>query len=431
LTARPSGFAGAAVVAAAAIALSVRIAAPARTAAAQTRAADDLSSGLAAESRGSQSTAASRGSHPIAPKGTASSRAQEAEELAAAGKKHLDRGEVDQAIELLSESVARSAENEPPLAWLVLAYARHGDLAFASTYLEMAAQVSQRPPAGGVEPAVYHEIGDRFSAANDLESAVLAWRLYRRSGGSDTAVLSRLDRAGRELSASPGQHSIANDEFTIFADESVSAEDLQRVERTLAYESERQSSLFGLRLPAAQVVILYGGRRYFSLVSIPSWVSGVFDGKIRISVDVSRPLGPEIDAVLAHELAHAFIREGSKGRAPVWLHEGLAQWCSGRRIPRADFRAELGKGRSSIDPTDLEMHSADTRTRTRDAASVRAGYAEALGLVEYLVSVRGEGSVFCLVRDLGEGLDMAEALRREAGMSQGELVAAWRRWAGL
>lgn len=343
--------------------------------------------------------------------------------LAAAGKAHLDRGELAQAIELLSESVARDADDERPAAWLVLAYARRGDFAFGSSYLE---RIAERPPSGPVDPAVYREIGDRFAAANDLDSAVLAWQLYRRSGGTDPVVVSRLDRARRERSASPGQRSIANDTFTIFADESIPAGDLQRVEKTLAREYERESSLFGIPLAGPQVVILYGGRRYFSLVSIPNWVSGVFDGKIRISVDVSRPLGPEIDAVLSHELAHAFIRERSHGRAPVWLHEGLAQWCSGRRIPAGEFRAELG----ARHPLGLaEMEAAPSGPV--DPAKARASYAEALGLIEYLVAARGEGSVFCLVRDLGEGIRVTDALRRETSLSPEELLAAWKVWAGL
>jgi hypothetical protein len=70
-------------------------------------------------------------------------------------------------------------------------------------------------------------------------------------------------------------------------------------------------------------------------------------------------------------------------------------------------------------------------TANFDPQRARANYAEALGLIEYLVQKRGEGSVFCLVRDLGNGADMTEALQREAHMSGSELVAGWKSWAGL
>jgi len=66
-----------------------------------------------------------------------------------------------------------------------------------------------------------------------------------------------------------------------------------------------------------------------------------------------------------------------------------------------------------------------------DPQRARANYAEALGLVEYLIERRGEGSVFCLVRDLGTGDALADALRNEAQMTGAELVAGWKAWAGV
>ncbi|MDQ6894176.1 MAG: hypothetical protein M3167_16045 [Acidobacteriota bacterium] len=347
----------------------------------------------------------------------------ESAELAAIGRVYLLRGDEARAIELLEESVARNPGSDAALGWLILAYVRHGDFEFGRSYLEIA---TSRELAAAPEPAVYREIGERFSAANFLDAAAVAWGLYRRAGGDDALLLARLDRTRRELAASPGQRSIANDAFTIYGDEAISADELARIERDLAAEYERQTSLFGSGLGKPPVVVLHAGRRYFSLVSIPDWVSGVFDGKIRISLDAARGFGPEVATVLSHELAHAFIREISGGRAPGWLHEGLAQWCSGRRIPRAEFRRELAGVRPrTID----EMEGA--LVVSFDPGPARAQYAESLGLVEYLAARRGEGAVFCLVRDLGAGEDLARALRRECGLSTEQLVAGWRAWAGI
>ena len=345
-----------------------------------------------------------------------------AAELAAIGRGYLEAGRLGPAAEVLEETVARFPDDSASLARLVLALARREDFEFARSYLDLAAE---REPAAG-ERELYVEIGNRFSAVHRLDAAALAWDLYRRAGGTDASVLARLGRTQRELSATPGQRSLASDHFTIFGDESVAPADLARIEAALTAEYDRQAALFGADLGSPQVVIIHGGRRYFSLISIPDWVSGVFDGNIRVSLDVSRPYAPETESVLSHELSHAFIRQLSGGRAPSWLHEGLAQWCSGRRIPKSDFRRELGQSRPR---TLAEMEG--NLAANFDPQRARANYAEALGLVEYLVQKRGEGSVFCIVRDLGNGADMAEALRREAQMSGAELVAGWRSWAGL
>ena len=77
------------------------------------------------------------------------------------------------------------------------------------------------------------------------------------------------------------------------------------------------------------------------------------------------------------------------------------------------------------------MSGNSTRMGVSLAVGHWSGAAEALGLIEYLVAARGEGSVFCLVRDLGEGIRVTDALRRETSLSPEELLAAWKVWAGL
>ena len=371
--------------------------------------ADDLDARLAALRRAEES--------PKPP-----SAAEAAAELAKIGRGYLEAGRLGPAIEILEETVARSPADTRSLARLILALTRREDYEFARSYLDTAAE---REPGPG-DAGIYADIGDRMSSAHRVDGAVAAWELYRRSGGADRSVLARLDRARRELSATPGQRSLASDRFTIFGDEAVPLEDLARIEGALSREHDRQAELFGTTLRGPQTVVVHAGHRYFSLISIPDWVSGVFDGKIRVSLDSARGFAPQAESVLSHELAHAFIRQVSSGRAPGWLHEGLAQWCSGRRIPRADFRRELGSTR----PRSLAEMDGNLAAGF-DASKARANYAEALGLVEYLVERRGEGSVFCLVRDLGAGADLPAALAREAQMTPADLVAGWRAWAAL
>ena len=370
---------------------------------------DELDARLAALRRAEQ------GARPPAPRALAA-------ELARIGRAYLDAGRLGPAIEVLEEAVARAPEDAGSLARLILALTRREDFEFARSYLDLA---QEREPAAG-DSDIYAEIGNRLSSVHRVDDAVVAWELYRASGGSDRSVLARLDRARRELSATPGQRTLTSDRFTIFGDEAVPEADLARIEGALSREYDRQADLFGAPLGSPQVVVVHAGRRYFSLISIPDWVSGVFDGNIRVSLDATRPFASQAESVLSHELAHAFIRRVSRGRAPGWLHEGLAQWCSGRRIPRSEFRRELGPARPRSLP---EMEG--NLTADFDPQKARANYAEALGLVEYLIERRGEGSVFCLVRDLGAGADMTEALRNEAQMTASELVAGWKAWAGL
>ncbi len=353
--------------------------------------------------------------------GTAEARAV-SRDLGRIGQDYLELRATGRAVELLEEAYGWDEDNGLALAQLTLAYVREENFPFARFYLELAEQRFADAP-----PEVYAALGEVYYTLNRVEDAVLAWEQFERLAGNDPAILKRLARARQELSLSRGQRQLEWEGFSIHSDEAVPPEVAEGVAERLAESYRAQAEFFSARLDASQVVVLYAGRAYFSLVSVPDWVGGVFDGKIRISVDPDSGITPALEGVLAHELAHALIRKASRDRAPGWLHEGLAQWAEGKRLHSRDFREIFAGGRKPASLQEMEGNLA----RKSDRAAARANYGEALGLVEYLIQHRGEGAVICLLHDLADGLSIEEALRREAGMTPAELVAAWKSWAGL
>jgi len=219
--------------------------------------------------------------------------------------------------------------------------------------------------------------------------------------------------------------SLESGRFTIVADARISEALLQRVADHLTAEDSRPDKFLKTGSVVAQVVVLYAGRTFFTLVSIPEWVSGVFDGKIRIAVDPFAPSNPALDSVLTHELTHAAVRELSRDRAPGWLQEGLAQWREGRRLTRHDLQ-RLFSGRALIPLADLE-----TRFARADLEAARTSYAEALGLVEFLLAERGEGAIRCVLTDLAGGAAIDSALSAETGWNAAALLDVWARWAAI
>lgn len=151
----------------------------------------------------------------------------------------------------------------------------------------------------------------------------------------------------------------------------------------------------------AIAVILFSSEGYYNASGAPRWSGGVFDhtdGRIRIPIGgLTTSLTPDIDEVLVHELTHAFIHDRSRGLAPRELHEGLAQWMEGKRL-ESEFQAgqlqALADGR---------------------AGGVGGFYALALGFVEYLQSLRGQGGVNDLLRVMGEQGDADAAFRQVYG----------------
>jgi tetratricopeptide (TPR) repeat protein len=353
---------------------------------------------------------------PDAPEATAV-----ASELGDIGAAYLARGDTGRAVELLQEAYGWNPDNGLVLARLTLAYVRAENFPFARFYLDLAEERAPRAP-----PEAYAVLGEIYYSLNRVEDAVLAWEQFERLGGGDPRVLLRLARAREELSLSSNQKYREAGDFVFYFDSVIPAETVDRIGEKLAETSRQITAFIGAEPPGPQVVILYAGRAYFSLVSVPDWVSGVFDGKIRVSLDPDGGVTPQLQSVLSHELAHALIRQGSRDRAPGWLHEGLAQWWEGKRILRREFREALG-GRSSRSLAEME----ESLSRKADRATARAGYAEALGLIEYLLQERGPGSVTCILRDLADGLSISDALAKETGLSSEQLFSRWKTWANL
>ncbi|HEX9304250.1 MAG TPA: hypothetical protein VGA31_07350 [Thermoanaerobaculia bacterium] len=331
--------------------------------------------------------------------------------------------DLTQAIELMSEAMGRDPDNGIALANLILAYLKHEDFEFAGFYLELATQTTARRQPN---PDLYRTIGDFYAARHRLEDAVTAWDYYLRLGGADPAVLARLERTRREVSVTPGQRLLESEHFALYTDAVISPNVAARAEEHLEQEYRRQSTFFATELIDRQTVILYGGRAYFSLVSVPTWVSGIFDGKIRISLEPEQGWTSQLAAVLSHELAHAFVRYASADRAPGWLHEGLAQWWEGKRITRGEIH-DLFRGRSPHSLAEMEGNLA----LPGDRAAPRTNYMQTLAVIEYLMETHGTGSVACIVRDLGAGRSLPEALRLETGLTPEELFRTWKEWAKL
>ena len=342
-----------------------------------------------------------------------------AEEMGRIGSELLAEGAPGPALELLGEAYGLDEGNGRVLAELTLACLRAEDLDAARFYLERA--------GGGAEggsPEVYRELGEEYVRLQRLEEAALAWGEAARLSGQDPATLARLTRVRDELAVSRGQRTHTSEHFEIFADPAVSDEAVRRAAEGLEASHASIASTLRSSLRRPQVVVLYSGRDYFSLVSVPDWAAGVFDGKIRVSVDAEGGDGTASAAVLAHELAHAFLRYAAADRAPGWLHEGYAQWSSGRRIPRRELSGALTGNES---PTAAALESRLRGPLDRKAA--RALYAQTLSLVEHLVETRGEGALACIVARLSEGATIDAALREETGWSEEEFFESWRRWA--
>ena len=112
--------------------------------------------------------------------------------------------------------------------------------------------------------------------------------------------------------------------FRLEFDGSPTKKDVMEALAVLEVAYDSISNLFDFLPENKLSLVLYQEKEYQGVGPRPEWVAAVFDGKLRVPVnlmmyrEVYRP-------VLFHELTHAFVRSMTRARVPLWMNEGIAQ----------------------------------------------------------------------------------------------------------
>jgi|KBSSwiStaDraftv2_1062776.scaffolds.fasta_scaffold164789_2 hypothetical protein len=160
--------------------------------------------------------------------------------------------------------------------------------------------------------------------------------------------------------------------------------------------------------PESIAVILYPEQEFYDATQTGPDVAGLYDGKVRVPIGGLKRLDTPSRQVLRHELAHAFITGKSRGLAPRWLQEGLAQWAEGKR-PTAG--GETGLARAYKDAPD----------RWPGAFS----YDSALSFTAYLMAQHGASALNDVLAAMGRGAPVEQAVKDVLRASLPDLKTAW------
>jgi hypothetical protein len=228
-----------------------------------------------------------------------------------------------------------------------------------------------------------------------------------------------LEKVERERDAEARFERVTTDHFVV---KSLRARD-RHVSQAVHQALEAAWTRVGAQLeyhPSERVtVVLYDTSQFRSVTRVHDWVTGLFDGKIRLPLARALPPQPILERLVTHEYAHAVIHDMSRGRAPRWLQEGLAQALEGAtadpflRVP------------GSLSLTGLEALVTDA-----DPVRARAGYDIALWVTEDLLRRGGLSSMRTLLERLGTGESLTGAVTRVYGVRLAELESQWRNLLG-
>jgi tetratricopeptide (TPR) repeat protein len=318
----------------------------------------------------------------------------------AAAQFELSRGDMEHA--LADERTALTYAPEEPALLMNVAYLhlRRSEYKQSLEYLERARRVApDNADVAKLEGWAYYGL-------NKIDQAVAEWKraLALRP---DPEVQAALDKAQRDRQEEEGYKENESAHFTLRYSGAAEPALAREVLRTLEAHFSAIESELNFTPPDSIGVVLYTQQAFADITRAPGWVGALNDGRIRVPVQGLTGATPELSRVLKHELTHSFVGQKTRGHAPTWIQEGLAQWMEGKRSgDNADVLAQVYKEGHAASLGNLE---GSWMGLPSDAAGY--AYAWALANIEYIVQTGGMGDVERILDRIGSGSSTEAALR--------------------
>ena len=318
----------------------------------------------------------------------------------AAAMFELAHGDMERA--LADERTALTYAPQEPVLLMNVAYLhlKRSEYTQSLDYLERARRVAPD------NPDIPKLAGWSYYGMNKMEQAVNEWKrsLALRP---DSEVQAALDKAMRDKQEEESYKENESAHFTLKYSGTAEPALARDVLRTLEVHFAAIESELNFTPPDSIGVILYTQQAFADITKAPGWVGALNDGRIRVPVQGLSSMTPELSRVLKHELTHSFVGQKTRGRAPTWIQEGLAQWMEGQRS--SENAASLAQIYSDGHASPLGRLEGGWLSLNGDQAAY--AYAWALANIEYIVETDGMGDVERILDRIGSGEATEAALQ--------------------
>jgi hypothetical protein len=322
----------------------------------------------------------------------------------------LSKGETDNAIDHYRQALTFAPENLGLLLNLSVLYLRQSQFTAALDPLERARRVA--PNSADVAKLT----GWAYYGANKMDQAVAEWRRAEKLH-PDAEVERALAKAEKDKAEEESYREGVTAHFALKYSGTATPDLASGILHVLEDDFRDIESQLDYTPPEAIGVILYTDQAFADITRAPSWAGAINDGRIRIPVQGLSSVTSELARVLKHELTHSFIGQKTRGRAPTWVQEGVAQWMEGRRSnSAAGALVEMaGQGRLPS----LQMLEGSWMGLSGGAASF--AYAYSLAAVESIIQSGGISDVSRLLDRIATAPSMDAALRESLHADYSEL----------
>lgn len=326
----------------------------------------------------------------------------------------VGKGQIDAAIDHYRQALLFAPDHVALLLNLSILYLNQSQYSAALDPLEHARRVDGE--SGPNAANIAKLMGWAYYGANKMDQAIEEWKRAEKIR-PDPEVEQALAKAERDKSEEESYREGETSHFSLKYYGGAAPDLARGILRALEEDFRDLESQLDYTPPEQISVILYTQQAFADITRAPGWVGALNDGRLRIPVQGLNEVTPELARVLKHELTHSFITQKSRGRAPTWLQEGLAQWMEGRRSSSAAGALVAAASQGGTPP----LGALEGSWMGLSSNSAAFAYAWSLAVVEAIIQAGGVGDVSRLLDHVATAGSTEEAVRESLHSSYEDL----------
>jgi predicted negative regulator of RcsB-dependent stress response len=316
----------------------------------------------------------------------------------------VGKGDTDAAIDHYRQALIFAPDHVALLLNLAILYLNQSQYTAALDPLEHARQVEGESGPNAANMAKL--MGWSYYGSNKMDQAIEEWKRAEKIR-PDPEVEQALAKAERDKSEEESYREGETAHFSLKYYGGAAPDLARGVLRSLEEDFRDLESQLDYTPPEQISVTLYTQQAFADITRAPSWVGALNDGRLRIPVQGLDAVTPELAHVLKHELTHSFITQKSRGRAPTWLQEGVAQWMEGRRSSAAAGALVEAASQGAAPP----LSALEGSWMGLSSNSAAFAYAWSLAVVEAMIQAGGVGDVSRLLDKVATSASTEDAVR--------------------
>ncbi|MDA9101303.1 peptidase MA family metallohydrolase [Omnitrophica bacterium] len=270
----------------------------------------------------------------------------------------------------------------------------------------------------------YELMGDLDNNQQDLDSAREHYQIAYNLNPVDR-IRKKLEKLGKEKAVDKKLSTYAEEHFIIKyqKDENRPVEGFE-LRELLRTTYRNLSKDFAYYFKHKVVVLLYDEADFKQVTEAPHWVTGLYDGKVRMPINKKGFSDQDLKSLTAHEVSHAFVAAMSSGKAPAWINEGLAVYEQNKIKSRGMrlFNKYARQGKLfSLD----ELTAGSGPMSLKDQDRINLFYSQSFHLVRYLIHRYKMFRVKEMLQAYGNGKNSEEVIREVLKLSMARLEREW------